>query len=327
MSKWNLIINVGRCENCHNCVIAHRDEHVGNDFPGYAAPAAAVGDSPIRILRRTQGSAPMVETTYLPVMCNHCDDAPCIRYAGDAIRKRDDGLVIIDPVMSYGRTDIVGSCPYGAIVWNDEQQVPQTWIFDAHLLDQGWRRPRCQQVCPTDVFEAVKLDDAAMERMAVAEGLKVHKPELETKPRIWYRGLERWETCFVGGSVSADLTAAVECIEGADVTLSQGGKVLARTVTDGFGDFRFDNLAGDGGVYRVEVSHDHGSAWRDCVLCESVYLGELRLNLLEETKDQDGSRAGQQASPDSQCDRDIMGDLGTESSRRITNVQVPQLPE
>ena len=40
MSKWNLIVDVGRCENCNNCVIADRDEHVGNDFPGYAAPAA-----------------------------------------------------------------------------------------------------------------------------------------------------------------------------------------------------------------------------------------------------------------------------------------------
>ena len=218
MNKWNLIINVGRCENCHNCVIADRDEHVGNDFPGYAAPAAAVGDSPIRILRRAQGSAPMVETTYLPVMCNHCDDAPCIRHAGDAIRKRDDGIVIIDPVKSRGRKDIVDSCPYGAIVWNDEQQVPQTWIFDAHLLDQGWDRPRCQQSCPTDVFEAVKLDDAAMKKRAEKEGLKVLKPDLGTKPRVWYRGLERWETCFVGGSVSADVAGAVECIEGAEVT-------------------------------------------------------------------------------------------------------------
>ena len=72
----------------------------------------------------------------------------------------------------------------------------------------------------------------------------------------------------------------MECIEGAEVTLSQGGKVLARTVTDGFGDFRFDNLAGDGGTYRVEVSHAHGSVWRDCVLSESVYLGELRLTRL-----------------------------------------------
>ena len=55
MSKWNLIINVGRCENCHNCVLAERDEHVGNDFPGYAAPAAATGDGTIRILRRVAG--------------------------------------------------------------------------------------------------------------------------------------------------------------------------------------------------------------------------------------------------------------------------------
>ena len=283
MSKWNLIINVGRCENCYNCVIAERDEHVGNDFPGYAAPAAAVGDSPIRILRRVQGSAPMVETTYLPVMCNHCDDAPCIRYAGDAIRKRDDGIVIIDPVKARGRKDIVGSCPYGAIVWNEEQQVPQTWIFDAHLLDQGWPRPRCQQSCPTDVFEAVKLDDAVMQEKARKEGLKVLEPNLEAKPRVWYRGLERWETCFVGGSVSASVAGVVECIPGAQVTLSQEGKALATKVTDGFGDFRFDNLPGDGGTYRVEVSHAHGSVWRDCVLRESVYLGELRLIRSEES--------------------------------------------
>ena len=66
--------------------------------------------------------------------------------------------------------------------------MPQTWIFDAHLLDQGWNQPRCQQVCPTDVFEAVKLDDAAMKKKAATEGLKVLKPDLGTKPRVWYRG-------------------------------------------------------------------------------------------------------------------------------------------
>jgi hypothetical protein len=180
-------------------------------------------------------------------------------------------------VKSRGRKDIVDSCPYGAIVWNDEQQVPQTWIFDAHLLDQGWQMPRCQQACPTDVFEAMKLDDAAMKERAAREGLKVLKPDLGTKPRVWYRGLERWETCFVGGSVSASVAGAVECIQGAEVTLSQRGKCLARTVSDGFGDFRFGNLPGDGGAYRVEASHAHGSVRRDFVLLESVYLGELRL--------------------------------------------------
>lgn len=283
MSKWNLIIHVGRCENCHNCVISERDEHVGNDFPGYAAPAAAAGNSPIGILRRVQGRAPMVETTYLPVMCNHCDDAPCIRAGGGAVRKRADGIVIIDPEKARGRKDIVASCPYRAIVWNEEQQLPQTWIFDAHLLDQGWTGPRCQQVCPTNVFEAVRLDDRAMQEKVEQEGLKVLKPGLGTRPRVWYHGLERWETSFIGGSVSAKVDGRVECIAGAEVSLSQGGKPLARALTDGFGDFRFDGLPTHGGFYRVDVRHAHGSAWRGCTLGESTYLGELMLDRCRET--------------------------------------------
>jgi len=218
-------------------------------------------------------------------MCNHCDDAPCIRHAGDAIRKRDDGIVIIDPAKARGRKDIVDSCPYRAIVWNDEKEVPQTWIFDAHLLDQGWPRPRCQQVCPTDVFEAVKLEDAAMQQKAAKEGLKTLKSRFGAKPRVWYHGLERWETCFIGGSVSAESAGVVDCVQGAKVTLSQGGKPVATTTSDDFGDFRFDNLPKGGGAYRVEASHADGRATADCVLGESVYLGELRLIRAEETAD------------------------------------------
>ncbi|MEW9583318.1 4Fe-4S dicluster domain-containing protein [Paraburkholderia sp. DGU8] len=277
MNKWNLVIKVGNCENCHNCVIAARDEHVGNDFPGYAAPAAAHSDSPIRILRRVQGDSHMVETTYLPVMCNHCDDAPCMRVGGSAVRKRADGIVIIDPEKARGRKDIVKSCPYKAIVWNDELQVPQTWIFDAHLLDQGWAQPRCQQSCPTDVFETVKLDDAAMAEKAAREGLKVLRPNLGTKPRVWYSGLERWETCFIGGSVSARIGELVECVRDAAVALYVGDHKVADTVSDGFGDFRFSGLTQGSGLYRVEIRHALGNTWRECELGESVHLGEISL--------------------------------------------------
>lgn len=277
MNKWNLIIKVGRCENCQNCVIAGRDEHVGNDFPGYAAPAAADAVSPLRILRRVQGDSHMVETTYLPVMCNHCDEAPCMRVGGDAIRKRADGIVIIDPEKARGRKDIVKSCPYQAIVWNEELQLPQTWIFDAHLLDQGWPQPRCQQSCPTDVFETVKIDDAAMAERARREGLKVLRPNLSTQPRVWYSGLERWETCFIGASVSTRIGDVVECVPGAAVALYVGDQKLAETVSDDFGDFRFGGLAKGSGIYRVEIRHALGNAWRKCELGESVYLGEISL--------------------------------------------------
>lgn len=277
MSKWNLIIKVGRCENCQNCVIAARDEHVGNDFPGYAAPASASADSPIRILRRVQGDSHMIETTYLPIMCNHCDEAPCMKVGGSAVRKRADGIVIIDPDKARGRKDIVKACPYKAIVWNEELQLPQTWIFDAHLLDQGWPQPRCQQSCPTDVFETVRLDDAAMEEKARREGLKVLRPELSTKPRVWYSDFGRWDTCFIGGSVSARSGDVVECVAGAVATLYVGNRKVAVTVSDSFGDFRFGGLTKDSGVYRVEIRHALGSAGRQCELGESVYLGEVSL--------------------------------------------------
>ena len=275
MKKWNLIVRVGRCENCQNCVIASRDEHVGNDFPGYAAPATIGAESPIRILRRVQGGSHMIETTYLPVMCNHCDDAPCMKVGGSAIRKRADGIVIIDPDKARGRKDIVKACPYNAIVWNDELQLPQIWIFDAHLLDQGWRHPRCQQSCPTEVFEAVQLDDESMSERAQSEGLRVLRPNLGTKPRVWYSRLELWDTCFIGGSVSAQVGDVVECVPGAKAALYAGDRIVAETVSDVFGDFRFSGLEKNSGVYRVEVRHAYGEASRQCELGESVHLGEL----------------------------------------------------
>ncbi len=278
MTKWNLIVDIERCANCYNCVIADRDEHVGNDFPGYSAPAAAEGDSTIRIQRRAQGSAPMVETTYLPTMCNHCDNAPCMKAGGDAVRKRDDGIVIIDPQKSRGRRDIVDACPYGAIVWNDELQTPQAWIFDAHLLDQGWSQPRCQQACPTDVFETVKISDDAMKDKVRRENLRPLRPELNTAPRVWYRGLDRWDTCFIGGSVSVLVDNVVDCVQHAEVSLHQGDKRLGTTKTDAFGDFRFSKLAANSGAYSVRVEHAIGAAVKQCELGESVYLGEIRLS-------------------------------------------------
>jgi Fe-S-cluster-containing dehydrogenase component len=277
MEKWNLVVNVGRCENCHNCVIAARDEHVGNEFPGYSAPASPEAESIIRILRRVQGDSHMVQTTYLPVMCNHCDEAPCMRVGGDAVRKRADGIVIIDPEKARGRKDIVKSCPYKAIVWNAELQLPQTWIFDAHLLDQGWPEPRCQQSCPTNVFESVKLDDAAMAEKARREGLRVLRPNLGTKPRVWYSALERWETCFIGGSVSANVGGVTECVADAVVSLYVGKEKMSETMSDAFGDFRFDGLSKGSGKYRVDICHASGSAWRECELGESVYLGDISL--------------------------------------------------
>jgi len=280
MNKWNLIVDVARCENCNNCVLAAKDELVGNEFPGYTAPHAAQGPGVMRIRKQVRGATPMVDVAHLPVMCNHCDNAPCIKATGGdgSIRKREDGIVVIDPVKAKGRRDLVDACPYGAIVWNEEQQLPQNWFFDAHLLDAGAPAPRCVGVCPTEVFRAVKTSDAVMGEIASREGLRVMEPELGTRPRVWYRNLARFDRSFIGGTVSRTSAGVTDCVADASVELYQNDGLVMRSTTDTFGDFRFEGLAPASGDYEVRVRH--GGDRRSVAVRlrkESVYLGDIAL--------------------------------------------------
>jgi Fe-S-cluster-containing dehydrogenase component len=277
--KWNLIVDVANCTNCNNCTLAVQDEHVGNSFAGYTAEMPKHGHRWIDIKRRERGQGTMTDVAYLPTMCQHCDDAPCIAAAkGDAIKKRDDGIVVIDPDKSRGQRQIVDACPYGAIFWNDKLDIPQHWIFDAHLLDTGWTEPRCVDVCPTGALRSLKVDDGAMQMVSQEEGLESLRPDLATRPRVHYKNLWRYASCFVGGTVSVEREGIVDCVEGARVQLSQDGQLVAETATDGYGDFKFDRLDPESGIYTIEVSADGlASEQREVTLGESVSLGEIRL--------------------------------------------------
>ena len=277
-NKWNMIIDVAECTNCNLCTLAAMDEYVGNDFPGYSAPMPRHGHKWIDILQKERGQVPMVDVAYVPVMCNHCDNAPCVAKGGGAVTKRDDGIVLIDPVKAKGRKDLVDSCPYGQIWWNEELQLPQAWTFDAHLIDAGWKQTRGQQACPTGAMRAVKTSDDEMAKIARDEALEVMQPEAGTKPRVYYKNLWRYATCFIGGSVAAEANGAVDCVEGAAVRLLRDGVAVAETVTDNYGDFKFDRLEENSGDYSVEIAAA-GRAKKTVAakLGASINLGEIRL--------------------------------------------------
>jgi len=254
------------------------DEYVGNDWPGYAAAMPRHGHRWINILQNERGQAPMIDIAYVPTLCNHCDDAPCIKAAKDgAIAKRDDGIVLIDPVKAKGQRQLVDACPYGHIWWNEELNLPQAWPFDAHLIDQGWQQTRGAQACPTGAMKAIKADDAEMARMAREQGLETMRPELGTRPRVYYRNLWRYSTCFIGGSVSAEQGGVVDCVEGAKVRLIKDGRAVAETMSDNYGDFKFDRLDGNSGAYTVEIEAGGRKTTVETKLGASVNLGEIRL--------------------------------------------------
>lgn len=280
MKTWYLVIDVEKCENCQNCFLACKDEHVGNSWPGYASPQPNLGSRWIEIRTAERGSYPLVDVAYLPAPCMHCDDPPCLRAAAGAIHKRPDGIVLIDPLKAKGQKRLSSACPYGAIEWNEELELPQKCTLCAHLLDEGWTKTRCVQSCPTGALALRHADEAEIGTAVERERLQVYGPEHGTRPRVLYRNLDRFTRCFVGGTVAVRVDGREECAEGARVALlGPSGAVVAEGECDGFGDFKLDGLEEGSGPYSLRISYgDRAEKTVEARLGKSVNVGTICLD-------------------------------------------------
>ncbi len=279
--KWTLIFDAGKCNGCNNCTIATRDEYVGNVFPGYAEEMPLHGHHWIDLRSRERGQPPIVDVTYYPVMCQHCEDPACAKVGpAGAVRKRADGVVIIEPVASKGARDIVDACPFGAIWWNEEKQIPQHWNFDAHLLDAGWTGPRCTQACPTGALTATRLLDDDYERLLRSGEVAPLAPEHESRPRVLYKGIEPVKSEFVSGTlVKRSANDEYECASGFAVQLLDGSDVLGSAVSDVFGDFKIDGIDCSRPMRKLSlVVTAEQRMVQEIEISESVYLGRIELN-------------------------------------------------
>ena len=278
MSKWNLIIDVAKCHDCNNCFLSCKDEFCENDFMPYSVAQPWHGHRWIDILRKERGQYPLVDVVYLPVPCMQCDDAPCVTGSEDkAVYKRDDGIVVIDPEVAKGRRDILDSCPYGAIWWNEERAVAQKCTFCVHLLDDGWEQPRCVQACPTGAMRFIRAGDEEMKALVEEEKLEAYQPQYGTSPRVHYKNLYRFTKSLITGSVA--LKDVDECAEGARVTLRDAsGQILATAAANNYGDFRFDDLDENSGQYGLEVEYEgYQKQGLTVDLKESVNVGTVFL--------------------------------------------------
>jgi len=274
MAKYGMVIDVSKCTGCYGCFIACKDEHCGNDFPPYALSQPNMGHFWMRIIEKERGKYPKVKADYIPVPCMHCDKAPCVEAAdNNAVYRRPDGIVIIDPEKSKNKKDIVKSCPYRVIYWNEEKGIPQKCTFCAHLLDQGWKEPRCVEVCPTGALTFGNLDDPNSEvaKLLSSAATETLHPEYGIKEKVAYIALPKK---FVAGTVIFGDTD--ECGRNAVVTLTSNGKKWSAKA-DIFGDFEFDGLE-EHKKFSVKIEHPGYKPRRFNVETKNdVYLGEIVL--------------------------------------------------
>lgn len=229
------IFDAAKCNGCRNCQLACKDEHVDNEWLPYSLPQPDTGHFWTRMEEIVRGQVPKVKVSYVMHRCQHCDDAPCMKAAPEAVHKRDDGLVIIDPAAAKGKHELVDACPYGAIFWNEELSVPQKCTGCAHLVDVG-EIPHCVDVCPHEALRFGDEKDFADE-IARAESIMPERAEAD-KPRMYYLNLPKR---FIGGVV-VDLEQD-EVIIGATVTLENlETSEVSVTETDEFGDFWFHQI-------------------------------------------------------------------------------------
>ena len=193
--------------------------------------------------------------------------------------KRPDGIVIIDPVKAKGQKHLVKACPYGSIVWNEEADLPQKCTFCAHLLDRGWAKTRCVQSCPTGALTIRHCEPFDMAKEVAAEGLETIRPEEKTNPRVYYKNLYRFTHCFIAGSVAVRKNGLDECAAGAKIRLFDRANLeIASATADVYGDFKFDRLEPESGMYTVHIALEGYQERKLTVdLKKSVTLGTLFL--------------------------------------------------
>lgn len=276
MPKYGMIIDITRCNGCYNCFLACRDEYCGNDYPPYSATQPYTGHFWMRLIEKERGKYPKVKVAYTAVPCMQCENATCVEASSDdEVYRRPDGIVIIDPEKAAGRKELVSACPYRVIYWNEEKGLPQKCTFCAHLLDNGWKLPRCVEACPTDalVFGDLEDPDSQISKIVASRDLEVLHPEYGLESRVHYIGLPK---TFVAGSV---IFGDQDDEWAENVAVSLKGKTSEKTVmTDNFGDFEFEALRPDT-EYLIKIEYK-GYAPREFHVRTrtDVYLGEIVLS-------------------------------------------------
>jgi tetrathionate reductase subunit B len=225
----------------------------------------------MKITDMVRGTVPKVRVTYLHDICQHCDEAPCVPVCkAQAIYKRDDGIVIIDPEKCRGHRNCLDACPYRVIYFNWDLNIAQKCTMCAHLLDDGWKEPRCVDACPTGALKFGEEEDLKNE---ISKSEILH-PEFEAKPRVYYMGLPK---SFVAGAVYSP--EEDECIQDAVATLTDsdtGEEFTAKT--DNFGDFWFEDMKVDHTYsLRIEKDEYHPQEIHDIRTAKDVNVGDIEL--------------------------------------------------
>ena len=220
--KWGMVVDVDKCSGCQACVIACAAENnipinLDRDFKENRSIAW------IRIERYWEGEYPDVKARFLPVLCQHCGNAPCEPVCPVyATFHNDQGMNIQVYNRCVGTRYCANNCPYHARFFNYRRPTwPETYNNylnpDVTVRDRGIMekcsfcvqrinaatriakrdgnedaiaglQTACAQACPTDalVFGNLNNPDSQVSQLYDDERSYVLQESIGTQPNIRY---------------------------------------------------------------------------------------------------------------------------------------------
>lgn len=206
MTHYGMLIDASTCCGCNACAFACKYQN--------ATPSGMYW---CKVIRTEKGKYPNVRQVVLPISCQHCENAPCVRACPTGASHYDEnGNVQVDYDKCIGCRNCMAACPYEArsFNWSDEGDHPYYEGFDQTPYEQAragehprgvvekcvlchgrtaeGKEPSCVQTCITKSRWFGDLDDPDSEISKKIRELDARPlmPEHGTKPSVYYAGLE-----------------------------------------------------------------------------------------------------------------------------------------
>ncbi|MCW1432307.1 4Fe-4S dicluster domain-containing protein [Novosphingobium sp. JCM 18896] len=183
--RMAFVIDLKRCIGCDTCVIGCKVE---NAVPSGEARIAVYDSGRRPLFEKPEGQFPALSQYWLPTMCHHCEDAPCVKVCPTTtLWKREDGVVMLDVDKCVGCQRCDEACPYDAISFDADVGTADKCTMCVHRIDAG-EKPSCALVCPTRAIHQGDINDPGSK---VSELLRTrdHKVLAESSgaaPQIYY---------------------------------------------------------------------------------------------------------------------------------------------
>jgi tetrathionate reductase subunit B len=176
--RYAMVIDTRRCIGCQACSVACKTE---NDVP--------LGETRNWVEYIEKGEFPNVRRSFLPRLCNHCEEPACVSVCptGATYKRKEDGIVVVDSNVCIGCKYCLHACPYGARFINPRTGAADKCDFCLHRVQNGLV-PACVNTCQgrARIFGDLNDPESEVSKILSTNATSVLRPEMGTKPMVFY---------------------------------------------------------------------------------------------------------------------------------------------